>query len=104
MEKADFIQLCQDNSMTGNYGLSAKILPAARQYLLDHNDEKLPVIWLETSDSGDNNIAFMNTTYPYLNQVFTDMILAIALALTLVNMTFTSTFPVADQLTGRQPE
>ncbi|MDT8901574.1 hydrogenase small subunit [Anaeroselena agilis] len=35
---------------------------------------RLPVVWLETSDSGDNNIAFMNTTSPYLNRVFTDMI------------------------------
>lgn len=74
MEKADFIQLCQDNTLAGSYELSAKILPATRQYLLDHSAGKLPVIWLETSDSGDNNIAFMNTTFPYLNQVFTDMI------------------------------
>lgn len=74
MEKAAFMQLCRDNVLAGNYELSAKILPTARQYLREHSNGKLPVIWLETSDSGDNNIAFMNTTYPYLNQVFTDMI------------------------------
>ena len=74
MEKDDFLQLCQDNATADNHELSAKILPVAREYLLHHSIEKLPVIWLETSDSGDNNIAFMNTTYPYLNQVFTDMI------------------------------
>ena len=74
MEKDEFWQLCQDNATADNHGLSAKILPIACRYLTDNNKEKLPVIWLETSDSGDNNIAFMNTTYPYLNQVFTDMI------------------------------
>lgn len=74
MEQNDFIQLCQENATADNHALSAKILPAAREYLLRHNKGKLPIIWLETSDSGDNNIAFMNTTYPYLNQVFKDMI------------------------------
>ncbi len=74
MEKDDFLQLCRNNATAGNHGLSAAILPAVRQYLLNRPGGKLPVIWLETSDSGDNNIAFMNTTYPYLHQVFTDMI------------------------------
>lgn len=74
MEKSNFIKLCQDSATADNYELSAKILPATREYLLHHNKGKLSVIWLETSDSGDNNIAFMNTTYPYLNQVFTDII------------------------------
>jgi hydrogenase small subunit len=74
MNKVDFLQLCQDYATADNYELSAKILPVTREYLVHHNQAKLPVIWLETSDSGDNNIAFMNTTYPYLNQVFTDMI------------------------------
>ncbi len=36
--------------------------------------EKLPVIWIETNDSGDNNISTMNTTYPYLDQVFRDAV------------------------------
>lgn len=74
MEKVDFIKLCQDSAKASNHELSAKLLPSARQYLLEHGLGKLPVIWLETNDSGDNNIAFMNTTYPYLNQVFRDMI------------------------------
>ena len=74
MENTEFGQLCQDAASAGNHELSAKILPIACRYLLDNQKGKLPVIWLETSDSGDNNIAFMNTTYPYLNQVFTDMI------------------------------
>ncbi|MBP2638049.1 MAG: hydrogenase (NiFe) small subunit HydA [Firmicutes bacterium] len=74
MEKADFGQLCRDNATADNHGLSANVLPITRRYLVDNNKEKLPVIWLETSDSGDNNIAFMNTTFPYLNQVFSDMI------------------------------
>ncbi|MEN6414464.1 MAG: hydrogenase small subunit [Veillonellales bacterium] len=74
MEKNEFLQLCRDNSLAGNHKLSSRILPVVREYLLDHSNNKLLVIWLETSDSGDNNIAFMNATYPYLNQVFTDMI------------------------------
>lgn len=74
MEKEDFLRLCRDNADSRNHELSAKVLPAVRRYLEHHPAGKLPVIWLETNDSGDNNIAFMNTTYPFLNQVFTDMI------------------------------
>ena len=74
MNKEDFLRLCQDNAPEDDFALSAKILPATRTYLAHHNKDKLTVIWLETSDSGDNNIAFMNTTYPFLHQVFTDMI------------------------------
>ncbi|MBP2629134.1 MAG: hydrogenase (NiFe) small subunit HydA [Firmicutes bacterium] len=74
MEKDNFFQLCQEYNGATDYTLSAHILPITRQYLSCNTQRKLPVIWLETSDSGDNNIAFMNTTYPYLNQVFTDMI------------------------------
>lgn len=74
MEHADFLQLCDQYRLENNNSLSEKILPAVRKYLEQPNKRKLPVIWLETSDSGDNNIAFMNTTYPYLQQVFTDMI------------------------------
>ncbi|MDR7868538.1 MAG: hydrogenase small subunit [Sporomusaceae bacterium] len=85
MEKADFLQLCQDNADSNSNTLSAKILPAVRQYLSNNPGKKLPVIWLETSDSGDNNIAFMNTTYPYLHQVFTDMI----------NLLYSNTFMAA---------
>lgn len=53
MEKNEFLQLCHDNFMADNHKLSAKILPVVRQYLLDHSNDKLPVIWLETSDSDD---------------------------------------------------
>ena len=74
MEQADFIDLCQHYSEKENHELSAVIVPETRSYLEKESKEKLPVIWLETSDSGDNNIAFMNTTYPYLHDVFRDMI------------------------------
>lgn len=74
MNKEDFLRLCEETANEDAFAVSARILPATREFLAHHNKGKLPVIWLETSDSGDNNIAFMNTTYPYLNQVFTDMI------------------------------
>lgn len=74
MEKSDFIQQCQGLGASGNYALSAKLIPETRQYMDQHHKPKMPVVWLETSDSGDNNIAFMNTTYPYLHQVFNDLI------------------------------
>lgn len=54
--------------------LTRTILPMAKTYIEKHGQNKLPVIWLETNDSGDNNIAFMNTTYPYLGEVFDTMI------------------------------
>ncbi len=74
MKHTDFLQLCEQYRLENDYMLSAKILPSVRKFVDQSNNGKLPVIWLETSDSGDNNIAFMNTTYPYLHQVFTDMI------------------------------
>lgn len=74
MEKKDFEDLCCQKRLSIDYSLSADIIPAAVDYIDREQKEKLPVIWLETSDSGDNNIAFMNTTYPYLHQVFTEMI------------------------------
>lgn len=74
MEKTDFLQFCKEYSFAENHQLSKKFLSEIRTFKTKENKNKLPVIWLETSDSGDNNIAFMNTTYPYLHQVFTDMI------------------------------
>lgn len=74
MEKTDFEKLCQDYGGAAEHALSGRILPAARRCLAENNAGRLPVIWLETNDSGDNNIAFMNTTYPYMHEVLTDMI------------------------------
>ena len=74
MEKEDFENLCRPKSSLTDYGLSANIITATVDCIRRSNKTKLPVIWLETNDSGDNNIAFMNTTYPYLNQVFAEMI------------------------------
>ena len=74
MKYIDFLELCKQYRFEKDYSLSAQILPSVRTFINHSNNRKLPVIWLETSDSGDNNIAFMNTTYPYLHQVLTDMI------------------------------
>jgi hydrogenase small subunit len=74
MKHTDFLQICEQYRLEKDYSLSGKLLPSVRTFIDQSNKRKLPVIWLETSDSGDNNIAFMNTTYPYLHQVFTDMI------------------------------
>ena len=85
MEKNDFEEICQQMCSCNDYTFSAKIIPAATDYILRNQKAKLPVVWLETSDSGDNNIAFMNTTYPYLHQVFGDMI----------NLLYSNTFMAA---------
>ena len=74
MKHTDFLTLCEQYKLEKDYSLSAKLIPCIHTFLDQSSKGKLPVIWLETSDSGDNNIAFMNTTYPYLQQVFTDMI------------------------------
>lgn len=74
MQKEDFVKLCRTLSISQDHTLSAQVLPVVQKYRNNLPDYKLPVIWLETNDSGDNNIAFMNTTYPYLGQVLTDMI------------------------------
>ncbi len=73
MNKDQFVQNCYKLRNNKDYKLSKHILSSLRGYRDERND-KLSVIWLETSDSGDNNISFMNTTYPYLGQVFEEMI------------------------------
>lgn len=85
MEKKNFEALCDQMRHCSDYSLSAEIIPATSDYIHRNNKAKLPVIWLETSDSGDNNIAFMNTTYPYLHQVFSN----------LINLLYSNTFMAA---------
>lgn len=74
MLKEDFSRLCRMLSSDKNYALSEVILSVVNDHQNIKNKKKLPVVWLETNDSGDNNIAFMNTTYPYLGRVFEEMI------------------------------
>lgn len=74
MEKQEFVQLCQQLASGEKHAVAEAILPVVDQFRRQVTAKKLPVIWLETNDSGDNNIAFMNTTYPYLGRVFEEMI------------------------------
>ncbi|ACL69144.1 hydrogenase small subunit [Halothermothrix orenii] len=73
MKKKDYVNLCRSLKTEGSHQLSREILRVVRDFR-SNNGKKLPVIWIETNDSGDNNISFMNTTYPYLDQVFEDII------------------------------
>lgn len=73
MNKDRFIRNCYQLRDNQDYKLSKYILSSIKGYRNKKNN-KLAVIWLETSDSGDNNISFMNTSYPYLGQVFNEMI------------------------------
>lgn len=74
MEKEEFKELCRSLSQSKEHELTGTILPIVKEHMVKNKRSKLPVIWLETNDSGDNNISFMNTTFPYLGQVFSDMI------------------------------
>jgi len=74
LEKKEFTKLCSQLKSEEPHDLSKAILPIVADYRRKRRKKKLPVIWLETNDSGDNNIAFMNTTYPYLGEVFQEMI------------------------------
>lgn len=74
MLKEKYLRLCRKLLFHKDYTLSKTILPIVGDYLAQNDPKKLPVVWIETNDSGDNNIAFMNTTYPYLDRVFTEMI------------------------------
>lgn len=59
----------------GDHAFAQAVLSLVKEQLkADGAQGKLPVIWLETNCSGDNNIAVMNTTYPYLGQVLEEMI------------------------------
>lgn len=78
MEQDEFINICQNSKYQSKdnseeYSLSREIFAALDKHG-DRQFEKLPVIWLETNDSGDNNISFMNTTYPYLDKVLDNLI------------------------------
>lgn len=73
MNKDDFTELCRKLSHEKN-ALSKEVIQVVKDHYSDNKKQKLPVIWIETNDSGDNNISFMNTTYPYLNQVLNEMI------------------------------
>ena len=68
MGKKVFEQMVNDAVSSGNF--IQKLLP----FVKEHCKEKLPVIWIETNDSGDNNISFMNSTFPYLGQIFDNLI------------------------------
>ena len=74
MGKEEFNKNCQGLSAGPDNQLSKYVLSAVQEHRKVISTKKLPVIWIETSDSGDNNIAFMNTTYPYLGQVFSEII------------------------------
>ncbi|MFZ5645491.1 MAG: hydrogenase small subunit [Bacillota bacterium] len=74
MQQEEFIKLCRNMSFVDDHALTKAILPVVEEHLANKNQNKLPVIWIETNDSGDNNIAFMNTTFPYLGRVFNEMI------------------------------
>lgn len=74
MQQDEFVKLCRKMSSCQNHALTGKILPIVQEHRLRHAKPKLPVVWLETNDSGDNNISLMNSTFPYLGRVFTEMI------------------------------
>lgn len=74
MDKMQFIKMCREQSKSKGHALSDSIFAAVRRSRSNRGLKKLPVIWLETNDSGDNHISFMNTTYPYLDRVLSDMI------------------------------
>ena len=73
MKKIEYINMCKEIKNRNNHYLSREILGIVKRFRNDGGD-KLPVVWIETNDSGDNNISFMNTTYPYLDRVFEDII------------------------------
>lgn len=73
MQQKQFVSLCENWLKNPRSPLSKKLLPAIEQYRLK-TGEKLPVIWVETSDSGDNNISFLNTSSPDAGRVFRKII------------------------------
>lgn len=74
MNKNEFCRTLSGLKEDKQNKISEIALHLVKKHRSVHNIGKLPVLWIETSDSGDNNISFMNTTYPYLGEVFSDMI------------------------------
>ncbi len=72
MSREEFNRLFRESTKENK--LIEKILNVVRKQRRDLCKKKLPVIWLETNDSGDNNISFMNSTFPYLEDIFQEMI------------------------------
>lgn len=74
MNKDEFYKTFKRLAVKDDGSLPEKALHLVRNNLVKFCKPKMPVIWIETNDSGDNNISFMNTTYPYLGEVLNDMI------------------------------
>lgn len=70
MTREEFAKLFKE-PVPGN-NLTEMIITAIRKH--HSSKKKLPVIWLETNDSGDNSMSFINSTFPYLGQIFQEMI------------------------------
>ncbi|MZP30727.1 hydrogenase small subunit [Heliobacterium undosum] len=74
MRREDFERLCRNWPFGRGHALAGAVLPLVRSHQAGRGGGKLPVIWIETCDSGDNNISFLNTAAPYVDQVFSGMI------------------------------
>jgi len=68
MEREEFQRRCRQAA--SRPGGVIQTVAAALSERDNDKAGKLPVIWIEADDSGDNVISFMNTTFPYLGQVF----------------------------------
>lgn len=74
MNKDEFCKTFKKLAVKDDGSLPEKALHLVRNNFVKFRKPKMPVIWIETNDSGDNNISFMNTTYPYLGEVLNNMI------------------------------
>lgn len=73
MHREEFISLCRDRlGFPGNV-LCKELLSTIEEHRRK-TGKKLPVIWIETNDSGDNNISFLNTSSPYAGKILWEMI------------------------------
>lgn len=73
-DKDAYKELCARIKAGSQSDIAVDVLDFVGDNLKYCTKKKLPVIWIETCDSGDNNIAFMSTTYPYMDRVLSEMI------------------------------
>ena len=72
MDLDAYAKLCKDPKYGGR--LASVVLPRLRDFFVDKQSRKPPVIWLETTGCSGNSVSLWNAVGPDLGQILEDMI------------------------------
>lgn len=72
MDLKTYLTMCQDPKHGGR--LASVVLPKLRKHFKDQQNQKPPVIWLETTGCSGNSVSLWNSIGPDLGQILDDLI------------------------------